>query len=148
MKIEFGASPFSLSVLQFFSSPVFSFLIYLEVKALINHLHRFSSVQIVKKEREFINCFYISRIKGVCTEGRIKWFNYLHTITNRYSYRRCSVKKVLLKILQNSQEPLTHVFSCEFYEIFKNKFFAEHHRATASGQGDDHQCEVISVYFL
>ena len=54
--------------------------------------------------------FYISRIKGVCTEGRIKWFNYLHTASNRYNYRRCSVKKVLLKFLQNSQEPLTCVF--------------------------------------
>ena len=32
--------------------------------------------------------------------------------------RRCFVKKVLLKILENSQ-----VFSCEFCEISKNNFF-------------------------
>ena len=51
--------------------------------------------------------------------------------------RRCSVKKVFLKISQNSQEntcarvsfliikkeTLEQVFSCEFYEIFKNTYF-------------------------
>ena len=63
--------------------------------------------------------------------------------------RRCSVKKVPLKITQNSQESisvrvsflirlqvkacnfikketLTQVFSCEFGEIFKNTFFIEY----------------------
>ena len=52
--------------------------------------------------------------------------------------RRCSVKKVFLKILQNSQEStwvrasllikraLAELFSCEFCEIFKNNFFIEH----------------------
>ena len=63
--------------------------------------------------------------------------------------RRCSVKKVPLKITQNSQEnisvrvsflirlqvkacnfikkeTLTQVFSCEFGEIFKNTFFIEY----------------------
>ena len=39
---------------------------------------------------------------------------------------RCSVKKVLLKILQNSQENMVQVFSCEFGEILKNTFFIEH----------------------
>ena len=46
--------------------------------------------------------------------------------------RRCSVKKVFLKISQNSQEnkkeTLAQVFSCEFCEIFKNAFFIEHLR--------------------
>ena len=56
------------------------------------------------------------------------------------------VKKVFLKISQNSQEntcarisflikkkkALAQVFSCEFYEIFKNIFFREHLRTTAS----------------
>ena len=61
--------------------------------------------------------------------------------------RRCSVKKVLLEILQNSQEntsttvslfpqvcnfikgeTLTQVFSCEFCEISKNTLFREHLR--------------------
>ena len=48
---------------------------------------------------------------------------------------RCSVKKIFLKILQNSQEntcgrvnfikkeTLAQVFSCEFCKIFKNTFF-------------------------
>ena len=63
--------------------------------------------------------------------------------------QRCSVKKVFLKILQNSQantcargsfliklqacnfikkESLAQVFSCEFCEIFKNIFFHRHLR--------------------
>ena len=47
--------------------------------------------------------------------------------------RRCSVKKVFLKISQNSPAPrpetfiqediLAQVFSCEFCKIFKNTFF-------------------------
>ena len=52
--------------------------------------------------------------------------------------RRCFVKKVFLKILENSQEntcapglqmyqkeTLTQVFSCEFRENFKNIFFTK-----------------------
>ena len=48
---------------------------------------------------------------------------------------------MFFKILQNSQkntrnfikkETLAQVFSCEFYEIFKNTFFTEHLRMTAS----------------
>ena len=58
--------------------------------------------------------------------------------------QKCSVKKVFLKILQNSQEntcvrvpflikfikkeTLVQMFSCEFSEIFKNTFFIEHLR--------------------
>ena len=30
------------------------------------------------------------------------------------------------------KETLAQVFSCEFYEIFKNTFFTEHHRANVS----------------
>ena len=46
--------------------------------------------------------------------------------------RRCSVKKVFLEISQNSQENTCarasfliklQVFSCEFFEIFKNTLF-------------------------
>ena len=47
----------------------------------------------------------------------------------RSSHRRCSVKKVFLEISQNSQEntcaQVAQVFSCEFCEISKNKFFPE-----------------------
>ena len=70
-------------------------------------------------------------------------------------HRRCSIKKVFLKTLQNSQENTCSrfsfwiimlqalgnfikkgtpapVFSCEFFEIFKNIYFTEHLRMTAS----------------
>ena len=70
-------------------------------------------------------------------------------------HRWCSIKKVFLKIWQNSQEntvsetsffkscwpeacnvlkkaTLTQVFSCKFCEIFKNTFFTEDIRVTAS----------------
>ena len=65
--------------------------------------------------------------------------------------RRCPVKKVFLKIFQNSQEntcaraffliklqafikkeTLARLFSCEFWEIFKNTFLPEHLRRTTS----------------
>ena len=60
--------------------------------------------------------------------------------------QRCSVKTVFLKISQNSRENTlarvylnfikketrAQVFSCEFCEISKKIFFAEHLRATAS----------------
>ena len=65
----------------------------------------------------------------------------------RFSRQRCSIKKLFLKILQNSQEntcvgvllfnkvarinsiikeTLTQVISCEICEVFKNSFFIEH----------------------
>ena len=45
----------------------------------------------------------------------------------------CSVKKVLLKISQNSKENnrrqiLAQLLSCEFSKIFDNTFFTEHLR--------------------
>ena len=59
----------------------------------------------------------------------------------RSSHRRCSVEKVFLEISQNSQENTcarvpflikketpAQVFSCEFCEISKNTFSAEHLR--------------------
>ena len=69
--------------------------------------------------------------------------------------KRCSVNKLFLKILQNSQKntfvrvsffnevsglrpatllkkTLAQVFSYEFCEIFKNTFFTKHLRTTAS----------------
>ena len=41
--------------------------------------------------------------------------------------QRCSAKKMLLNITQNSQENY-----CEFCEIFKNTYFEEHLWTTAS----------------
>ena len=67
------------------------------------------------------------------------------------SPRRCSKKKLFLKILQYSQEniclqacnfikkrlyhkcfPVPQVFSCEYCEVFKNTCFEEHLRTAAS----------------
>ena len=69
-------------------------------------------------------------------------------IQSRNSHWRCSMKKVLLEILQNSQEnacvrvsfliklikkeTLAQVLSCEFCEISKNTFLTEHIWTTAS----------------
>ena len=76
-----------------------------------------------------------------------------------------SIKKVLLEILQNSQEntcvrvsfltkfqtedcnfikknTLAQVFSCEFCKISKNIFFIEHLLATASAVTQEHTAEV------
>ena len=83
----------------------------------------------------------------------------------RYSeavVRKCSVKRLFLNILQNSEENTcarvsfyeklqvdycrkevaAHVFSYKIYEIFKNIFFKEHLRTTGSGY------EVFSRNFL
>ena len=71
-------------------------------------------------------------------------------LISRSSHRRCSAKKVFLEISLNLQEStcgkapcracnfikketLAKVFSLEFYEIFKNTFFTEHLRTSASG---------------
>ena len=77
------------------------------------------------------------------------------------SHRGCSVKKVLLKISQSSQEntcarvsfliklqacnfikkeTLAQVFSCGFWEISKNTFFTEDLWTTAS---EDTRLEVV-----
>ena len=37
-------------------------------------------------------------------------------------------------VYKRLKETLAKVFFCEFYEIFKNTFFTEHLRATASGE--------------
>ena len=56
------------------------------------------------------------------------------------NHRRCSVKKVFLKILQNWQKRtcvrVRHWFTTywQFYEIFENTFFTEHFQATASDE--------------
>ena len=72
------------------------------------------------------------------------------TIDAEAVVQRCSVKKVFLKISENSQEntcarawgmksatlskkgTLAQIFSCEFYEIFKDIFFYETHLVAAS----------------
>ena len=81
----------------------------------------------------YIQCFYFHLII------------YLYVRDAEAVVRKCSVKEVFLKILQNSQEntcarasfliklqfikkqTLAQVFSCEFCELFKNTFFIENH---------------------
>ena len=85
----------------------------------------------------------------------------LFMLRGRSIHRRCSVKKkMFLKISQNPQESSgasasfliklqalacnfieketqEQMFSCEFCEIFKNNFSAEHNPATVSREGRD-----------
>ena len=80
-----------------------------------------------------------------------KYIEHLWVIASERSrHRRCSIEKLFLKILQNSQENTcievsylitcnfikkenpTQVLSCEFCESFKNTFFTEHFCACAS----------------
>ena len=64
---------------------------------------------------------------------------------DRSSHRRCSIEKGVLKTFAKftgkhlcqslffiKKETLAKVFSCEFCKIFKNTFFIEHLRASAS----------------
>ena len=67
------------------------------------------------------------------------WFQVLEV-----AVRRCSVKKVFLEILQNSQknnfikkETLAQVFSCEFWEISKNTSFYRAPLVAASFYSND-----------
>ena len=82
---------------------------------------------------------------ALCQISMMKLFENLRccmTVVLEAVIRRCSVKKVFLKISQNSQEntcatvpfffqtcifikkeTLTHVFCCKFCDIFKNTFF-------------------------
>ena len=85
--------------------------------------------------------------KNIKFEGKCKGFKFFqehscfsitaNCLNSRSSHRRHSIKKVFLKIWQNSQEntcvcnfikkeTLAHVLSCEFCEMFKNTFFTEH----------------------
>ena len=83
--------------------------------------------------------------------------------------RRCSVKKVFLKMLQNSQEntcarvcflnkvasfrpaqnfiktSLAQMISCEFYEIFKNNFFRENLRWLILKFTDDNILDTLTI---
>ena len=43
----------------------------------------------------------------------------------------------------SKKEVVTHMFSCEFCEIFKNSLLTEHLRATASGNGGSVETSTI-----
>ena len=115
------------------------------------------------------NCWYTcifycgsyNKIQDFCTiygEG-------LKLVTAEAVVRRRIVKKMFLKILQNSQEntyvrvslgpaallkkgTLLQAFSCEFSELFKNTFFYRTSLVAASETGKSsncfHSCNIIS----
>ena len=56
---------------------------------------------------------------------------------------RCSVKKMFLKIPQNSQ-----VFSCKFCEIFKNTFFYRTPPLAASESPEQVRDELLKLYWV
>ena len=87
-----------------------------------------------------------------CSAGKYVWDNFWkgEKCLYRSSRLKGSLKEVIWEISQNSQEnlcagiyffdicsfikneTLTQVFSCEFWKICRNAFFAEHHQTTAS----------------
>ena len=94
-----------------------------------------------------ITNFKVTDLKVQHLEMLYGYFGLLKSLTMfRSSHWRCSIKKMFLEISQNSQktpvpespffsrkacnfikkETLAQVFSCEFCEISKNKFFTEH----------------------
>ena len=66
---------------------------------------------------------------------------------SKKSQENTCVRVSFLIILQNLK---TQVFSCEFCEIFKNSFFTEQVRTTASGQMSlgNCSCQYVRVIFL
>ena len=52
-----------------------------------------------------------------------------------------SFAKFTRKHLCQKSETLAQVFSCEFCQICKKAFFAEHHRTTASDYSSNHSSE-------
>ena len=74
-----------------------------------------------------------SSIDLILTNSSSSFQNFCTIVTSLSSEAvvwRCSVKKVFLKVSQNSQEneTLSQLFSCEFCEIFRHTFFIEHPR--------------------
>ena len=100
-----------------------------------------------------INSFNLSS-RYLLISAHFLWISWKNQKNFKSSHQKCSIKKVFLQILQNSQEntcarvsflikllvwvlqlikkeTLAQVFLCEFCQIFKNNFFTEH-RVTAS----------------
>ena len=76
-------------------------------------------------------------IQSNLSNGKMKLFKFIcwvldFSLFSTSSHQRYSIKKVFLKISQNSQEStctrvfLRQVFCCEFCKVFKNTFFTEH----------------------
>ena len=63
----------------------------------------------------------------------------------RSSHRRYSIKKGVLK--NSAIFTGEHLFSCEYWEIFKNTYFEEHLR-TAASEVYSHQSIIGSAHFM
>ena len=98
--------------------------------------------------------------------------NFVCLFVYRSSHRICSLKNLVLKLLQISQkntcvrvsfliklqalvcnfikkETMPQVFFCEFCKIFKNTFFIEHLRTTASAAASDLSIlEILGICFV
>ena len=95
----------------------------------------------------FLLCFYNSYNVNLW-EKNVNKFLCRISSSYRSSHRRCSAKKVFLKLLHYSRESTCVrvslqgfrsaillkrlMFSCEYYETFKNTYFEEHLGTTAS----------------
>ena len=97
----------------------------------------------------------------LCWLLRSPLINILPLVVPEAVAQRCSVKNMFLEISQNSQEntsarvsfliklqasgtdTLAQVFSCDFYNIFKDTFFTEHRWAAAS----DYTIKVLFSWY-
>ena len=62
-----------------------------------------------------------------------------------YQENTCDRVSFLIKLqagLQLIKRDMAQVFSCEFYEIFKNTFFTEHLRVTAFASPISYHCSL------
>ena len=90
------------------------------------------------QKKRYVLTFSTLYIEGL--NGHSFWYASLYLVSVAV-VQWCSVKKVFLKISENSQEnntcafnlnTLAQVFSCEFSEIFKNTFFCRTPLVSAS----------------
>ena len=144
---------FSCEFCEIFKSTVFVVVVFAKLsKTLSSYLtHFIPLVSFYTPWKCHKTIDFLMFLRGI--ERRLVAWNFL--LLDKSIHRRCSVKKVLLKISQYSQENTyvgslfnkvtglqacnliykktpRQVFSCEYCEIFKNNYLEEHLRTTAS----------------
>ena len=99
------------------------------------------------KKRPWHRCFHVNFAKFLRTP-------FLQN-TSGWLPQKCSIKKVLLKSLLDSQacnfikkETLTQVFSCEFCEISKSTFFQRTPLVTASVNSESSSLRCSGKYLF
>ena len=79
--------------------------------------------------------------------------------SDKSSHRKCSIKKLFLKILQHSQENNLRwglylikleeqLFSYEYWQIFKNTYSEEHRQMAASEVSGEIAFSLISLFYV